>query len=168
MRRAHRAGEERALGKQTRLDAGAKVKPEEPEERSAEGTVIPVVQEVPLVSKRTVQTGRVRVEKTVSEREVVVDEPLLRHEVRIERTSIGRDVSAAEELPRIRYEGETMVVPVLEEMPVVVRRIILTEEIRITRVQREVRNPQTVEVRVEQVSIEHQDAESDIKPTSDD
>lgn len=144
------------------------MKPEEPDERFAEGTVIPVVQEVPLVNKRTVQTGRFRVEKKVSEREVVVDEPLFRQDVRIERTAIGRDVSAAEELPRIRYEGETIIVPVLEEVPVLVRRTILTEEIRITRVKREVRNPQTVEVRVEQVSIEHQDAESDIKPTSDD
>lgn len=144
------------------------MKPEEPDERFAEGTVIPVVQEVPLVNKRTVQTGRFRVEKKVSEREVVVDEPLFRQDVRIERTPIGRDVSAAEELPRIRYEGETIIVPVLEEVPVLVRRTILTEEIRITRVKREVRNPQTVEVRVEQVSIEHQDAESDTKPTSDD
>ena len=144
------------------------MKPEEPEERFAEDTVIPVVQEVPLLNKRTVQTGRFRVEKKVSEREVVVDEPLFRHDVRIERTPIGRDVSAAEELPRIRYEGETIIVPVLEEVPVLVRRTILTEEIRITRVKREVRNPQTLEVRVEQVSIEHQDAESDIKPTSDD
>jgi len=144
------------------------VKPEKPEERLAEGTTIPVVEEVPLVSKRTVQTGRFRVEKKVSEREVVVDEPLFRHEVRIERTSIGRDVSTAEELPKIRYEGETMIVPVLEEVPVLVRRIILTEEIRITRVKREVRDPQTVEVRVERVSVEHEDDESDARPTNDD
>jgi uncharacterized protein (TIGR02271 family) len=146
---------------------GVQVKPDEPEEGFAETTVIPVAHEVPVVSKRTVQTGRVRIEKTVSEREVVIDEPLLHHEVQIERTPIGRDVSAAKELQSVRYEGETMIVPVLEEVPVLVKRIILTEEIRITRVKREVRDPQTVKLRVEKVSVEHLDEESGTTPTNE-
>jgi uncharacterized protein (TIGR02271 family) len=146
---------------------GAQVKPDEPEEAFAESTVIPVVHEVPVVGKRTVQAGRVRIAKTVSEREVVIDEPLLHHEVQIARTAIGRDVSAEQELQSVRYEGETMIVPVLEEVPVLVKRIILTEEIRITRVKREVRNPQTVKLRVEKVSVEHLDEESDTTPTNE-
>jgi uncharacterized protein (TIGR02271 family) len=133
----------------------------------SDGTVIPVTEEVPVISKRTVETGRLRISRKVSEREVVLDEPLLRHEVQIERVSIGRDVPAGEQLPGIRYEGETMIVPVLEEVPVVVKKIVLTEEIRITRVGREFRDPQHVKVKVEEVSVERVADASPGNTTSD-
>jgi stress response protein YsnF len=133
----------------------------------AGGTVIPVVQEEPVITKRTVETGRLRVDRKVSEREVVLDEPLLRHEVRIERVSIGREVPASEQLPRIRYEGETMVVPVLEEVPLVVKKVVLAEEIRITQISREYRDPQHVQVKVEEVSVERVDDASAGTPTND-
>jgi uncharacterized protein (TIGR02271 family) len=136
---------------------GAEVESKKGEGRFAGGTVIPVTQEVPVISKRTVETGRLRVDRTVSEREVVLDEPLLRHEVQIERSPIGREVPDGEPLPRIRYEGETMIVPVLEEVPVVVKKTVLTEEIRITRVSREFRDPQNVKVKVEVVTVERVD-----------
>jgi uncharacterized protein (TIGR02271 family) len=128
-------------------------------------TVIPVTEEVPVISKRTVETGRLRIDRKVSEREVVLDEPLLRHEVRIERVSIGRDLPAGEQPPQVRYEGETMIVPVLEEMAVVVKKIVLTEEIRITRISREFHDPQNVKVKVEEVSVQRVDDDSADAPT---
>jgi stress response protein YsnF len=130
----------------------------------AGSTVVPVVEEVPIVGKRTVRSGSLRVDKTVSERDVVVDEPLLHRDVHVERVPIGRDVSAGEELPGIRYDGDTMVIPVLHEVAVVVKKIVLKEEIRIRRVEREVRQPQTVQVKVEEVSLVHQDEETASKP----
>jgi stress response protein YsnF len=139
--------------------------PEDPLDRS---TVVPVVEEVLIVGKRTVPAGRLRVDKTVSERDVVVDEPLLERDVQVERVPIGRDVSANEELPVIRYDGDTMIIPVLHEVPVVVKKIVLKEEIRITRVEREVRRPQTVQVKVEEVSLVHQDEESASPPDQGD
>jgi stress response protein YsnF len=153
------------------IEAGASMRsgfmPDQPEDDAARDTVVPVVEEVPSLSRRTVETGRLRVEKTVSEREVVIDEPLVRQDVHVERISIGRQLSDTEELPRVRYEGETMILPVLQELPVVVKKIVLTEEIRITRVRREVRDPQTVTVMVEEVSVEHRDDDSAGTPTSD-
>jgi stress response protein YsnF len=130
--------------------------------------VIPVTEEVPVISKRRVETGRVRVERKVSEREVVVDEALLRHEVRIERVSIGRDVPAGEQLPQMRYEGDTLIVPVLEEVPVMVKKVVLTEEVRITRVRQEFRDPQTVNIKVEEVSVRRLDDAPADTPTDDD
>jgi stress response protein YsnF len=50
-----------------------------------------------------------------------------------------------------------MIVPVLEEVPVVVKKTVLTEEIRITRVSREFRDPQNVKVKVEVVTVERVD-----------
>jgi stress response protein YsnF len=140
--------------------------PEDPLDRST--VVVPVVEEVLIVGKRTVRAGRLRVDKTVSERDVVIDEPLLERDVQVERVPIGRDVSANEELPVIRYDGDTMIIPVLHEVPVVVKKIVLKEEIRITRVEREVRRPQTVQVKVEEVSLVHQDEESASPPDQGD
>jgi len=124
------------------------------EKTDQEAIVIPVVQEELTVDKRTVPSGRgVRVTKTVSERAVVLDEPLLHDEVQIERTPIGREVSGAN-LPGIRREGDTLIVPVLEEVPVLAKRIMLVEEIRITRCRREVSNPQRLVLKTEHVSVE--------------
>lgn len=50
-----------------------------------------------------------------------------------------------------------MVVPVLEEIMVVEKRTILKEELRITSTRREVREPQRVVLRKEEVSVEHFD-----------
>jgi len=82
-------------------------------------TVIPVVQEELVVSKRVVETGHgIRVTKTVSEREEIVDELLAREDVVVERVRVNQVVDVAN-LPGTRYEGETMIVPALEEVLIV-------------------------------------------------
>jgi stress response protein YsnF len=130
------------------------MKSEDVEVRDADDLIVPVVAEVPTVGKRTIETGRgVRVTKTVSERAVIVDEPSSSEEVKIERRAIGQEV-AASDLPAIRQEGDTLIVPVLEEVPVLIKRIMLIEEIRITRSRREISNPQRLVLNVEQVSVE--------------
>ncbi|MBA2350793.1 MAG: YsnF/AvaK domain-containing protein [Burkholderiales bacterium] len=123
-------------------------------------TVIPVVREELVVSKRVVETGQgIRVTKTVSEREEIVDELLARDDVVFERVSLNQ-VVAATEIPDVRYEGETMIVPILEEILVVEKRTILKEELRISRRHYEVREPQRVVLRSEEVSIEQFDERS--------
>ncbi|MDQ3196482.1 MAG: YsnF/AvaK domain-containing protein [Pseudomonadota bacterium] len=123
-------------------------------------TVIPVVREELVVSKRVVETGQgIRVTKTVSEREEIVDELLARDDVVFERVSLNQ-VVAATEIPDVRYEGETMIVPILEEILVVEKRTILKEELRISRRHYEVREPQRVVLRSEEASIEQFDERS--------
>lgn len=121
---------------------------------SKDQDAIPVVREELAIGKRMVETGKgVRVSKTVSEREEVVDELLARDDVAVERVSIDRVVDAAS-VPAVRHEGETMIVPVLEEVLFVEKRLMLKEELRITSKRREVRNPQRVVLRSEEVSVE--------------
>src|SRR5687768_11672753 len=91
--------------------------------------VIPVMVEELDVQKRTVETGRLRITKVVHEREEIVDDPFFREEVIIERVPINRYVE--EPIP-VRYEGDTMIVSLLEEIPVIEKRLLLTEELRIT------------------------------------
>lgn len=114
-------------------------------------TVIPLVAEELSVGKRTVVTGGVRLTKRVSEREETVDEPLLRTDVQVERIPINQMVAAA---PQPRYEGDVYVVPVLEEVLIVEKRLMLKEEIRIQRTQTETHQPQQVTVRAEEVVLE--------------
>jgi stress response protein YsnF len=117
----------------------------------------PVMEEDVRVGKRVIDTGRgVRLHKTVVEREQVLDEPLLQDRLEVEHVQIGRLVSESDQ-PQVRYEGDTLVVPVLEEVLVVQKQLMLKEEVRIVRRREEVRKPETVVLRSEQVQVERFD-----------
>jgi uncharacterized protein (TIGR02271 family) len=125
---------------------------------------IPVVAEQLAVGTRTVDTGRgVRIHKTVIEQPVTIDERLVRDEVEIKHVAVDRIV-ALEEAPTTRHEGDTMIVPILEEVLVVERRVRIKEELHITRIQREETHREAVVLKAEQVSIERFD-ESGPPPT---
>jgi uncharacterized protein (TIGR02271 family) len=117
----------------------------------------PVHQETLHIEKRIADTGRgVRVHKTVTEHEHIVDEPLLHDELEVEHIVIGALVAETNP-PRMRYEGDTLVVPVLEEVLVVQKQLRLKEEVRITRHRRETHAPQTIVLRSEEVEVERFD-----------
>jgi uncharacterized protein (TIGR02271 family) len=113
--------------------------------------VVPVVAEELEVRKRSVETGGVRVSKVVHEREEVVDEPLFREEVDVERVAINRAVDGP---VATRQEGDVTIVPVLEEVLVVEKRLMLKEELRITRRRVEEHRPQRVSLRTEDATVE--------------
>jgi uncharacterized protein (TIGR02271 family) len=116
-----------------------------------EPVVVPVVEEEVSLDRRWVETGRVRVSKRVNERVEVVDEPLLLEEVHVERVPVDRVVDGP--VP-VRYEGDTMIVPLFEEVLVVEKRLVLKEELRITKRRREERSPQEVTLRSEEARVE--------------
>ncbi|HEX6289980.1 MAG TPA: YsnF/AvaK domain-containing protein [Herpetosiphonaceae bacterium] len=118
---------------------------------------IPVIREEAVVRTREVEGGGVRVHKTVNEREEVVELPTLREDVDVERVAIGRVVEAA---PEVREEGDTLIIPVLEEMLVVEKRLVLKEEIRITRRRSTEVEQARVVLNEEQVTIERLDERS--------
>jgi len=132
-----------------------------PTNRGSDQTIIPVVREELEVDKRMVETGKgARVRKTVSEREQIVDEPLLREEVTVERVEFNEVIEGAE-IPITRHEGETTIVPILEEILIIEKCTVLKGEVRITRHRREVREPQKVVLRTDEVSVEHFDESVD-------
>lgn len=112
--------------------------------------VVPVVEERVKAETRTVETGVVEIRKRVHERTEVVDQPLHSEEVEIERVPVNRVVT---EPMSIRYEGETTIIPLLEEVLVVEKRLLLREEVHIRKVHKEVHNPQEVLLREERVEI---------------
>ena len=115
-------------------------------------TTIPVWQEELQVGSRKVETGKgVRIRKTVSEEERIIDPPLMHEELSVETVPIGEWVESGMP-PQARYEGDTFIVPVLEEVVVVQKRLRLKEEMRITRRKQETRTPQSVMLRSERKS----------------
>jgi len=125
--------------------------------------VMPVIAEALNVEKREVEHA-VRVSKTVRTEDVVVDEPLHREDISVEHIMVNRYIE--EPLP-IRYEGDTTIVPLVEEVLVVEKRLLLREEIRITRQKSTVNNPQTYTLRREDVHVEREGESSESKPSID-
>jgi stress response protein YsnF len=122
---------------------------------------LPVFREEVQVDKRLVDTGRgVRIHKTVAEHPCHIDERLLRDEVEVSHVPVDRIVPL-DAAPATRYEGETLVVPILEEVLVVERRVRIKEELRITRTRREEHHAETVMLKSEQVSVERFDEAGD-------
>jgi stress response protein YsnF len=132
-----------------------------PNPDNQESIVIPVIQEEAWVEKRTVDTGRgVRIHKTVVEHPYQIDERLLREGVEVSHVPVDRIV-ALDQAPVTRYEGDTLIVPIVEEVLVVERRLRIKEELRITRTRREERHAETVMLKAEQVSVERFDESGD-------
>ena len=119
--------------------------------RAGEAVVVPVVAEQVSVDKRTVERGRVRVQKVVREDVQVVEQPLAHEEVAVERVPVNRVVEGP---VSVRQEGDTVIVPVVEEVLVVEKRLMLREEVRVTKRRVETRTAHEVPVRREEVRIE--------------
>ena len=105
-------------------------KPDPRTSRSEETRVIPLVEEELSVGKREVERSRVRVHVLVDEHEEVVRQELARDEVTIER--IPQNVRLTD-IPQMRTEGTTTIIPVVEEVIVTEKMLMLVEEIHIHR-----------------------------------
>lgn len=120
-----------------------------------EARVIPVVEESLVLRKQTLERGAVRVHMTVGEREVVVDEPLAEDRVTVERVAINQPIDKP---VRPRVEGDTTIIPVMKEVLLVRKQLMLVEEVRLTKTRVEVRQPQTVILRTEEAHVERVDS----------
>jgi uncharacterized protein (TIGR02271 family) len=117
-------------------------------EQTQEDPTLRLLAEEVQVTKETVETGRVHVSTQTHEREVLIAEDLARERVEIEKVPVGRRINA---VPEVRQDGDTTIVPVVEEILVVERHLMLKEEIRIKRVR-------TIERHQETVVLRHQEA----------
>jgi uncharacterized protein (TIGR02271 family) len=114
--------------------------------------VIPVIHEEAEVGIRTVETGAgVRVQKRSREEEQVVDVPLIHEQVAVERVPIDRDVDAP---VAVRHVGDTIIVPVMQEVLVVRKQLRLVEELHIRKTRTERRDPRTIVLRKEDATVE--------------
>jgi stress response protein YsnF len=115
---------------------------------------IKVVEEQLDVQRRRAEVGAVRVRLATSVRTDIVDAPVVARTFEVERIERNAVVQAEREP---WYEGEVLVVPVYEE--VVVRQLVLKEELRIVPTFRVQPAAQAVELKSQSVVIERRDAE---------
>ena len=133
------------------VDSG--VSPVRPSEASsAAAVVVPVIEEYAVVTREKVESGRVRLVKSVQEHDELVDLQLQHDEVEVERIAVNQFVADKAALPTFRYEGDTLIIPVLRE--VVVTRVLVVEEIRVTKRQVTAAHTERVPLRREQVQVE--------------
>jgi uncharacterized protein (TIGR02271 family) len=121
-----------------------------PDSGDAREIVVPLLEEQLSVSKRVMAKSRVQISTVTRQYEELVDELLTREHVEIERTPIGRRVN---DVPRVREEGDTTIVPVVEEVVVVQRQLILKEEVRIRRVRETERHQERVTLRKQEATV---------------
>ena len=101
--------------------------------------------------KERVETGRVRVRVVTREREETVEVPLMSERVEVERVPIGREIDA---VPPRRQEGDTTIVPVVEEVVVLQRKLVLREELRLRLVRTTEQHRENVVLRRQEAVIE--------------
>ncbi len=118
--------------------------------------VIPVVREEAEIHKAVQKTGSVRIQKTVHEKEEKIRETLLVETAEIERVPKNLLVDT---MPSVRTEGEVTVIPVVEEVLVMTKRLRLVEELRVTKRRSAVEHEETVTLLSEEVTVERHNAQ---------
>ena len=118
-------------------------------------TVLPLAEETVSVERRVVETGRVRVSLRTETEAREVSETLHSESVEVEHVPVNRTLGLDEAAPEPRRGADGgWIIPVVEEVLVVERRLVLREELhlRVRRVAEEFR--ETVPLRRQRVEIE--------------
>ena len=101
--------------------------------RAGESVTLPVIEETARIGKRMVETGRVWVQTRTETREQVLRETLRSDAVEVTRVPIDRVIADGETAPIVRTENGVTIIPVLEEVLVVEKRLVLKEEVHLRR-----------------------------------
>jgi stress response protein YsnF len=114
---------------------------------------IPLVEERLITSKRVIETGRVKVTTVAEEQESLVREKLTRTVFDVERVAVNREVECA---PPVREEGDSTIISVVQEVLVVTKKLVVTEELRIRRRQIIEEHTQPVTLRTQRAIVERE------------
>lgn len=112
---------------------------------------IPVIEERARIDKQTVERAVVRISTSIKQTEHILSETLRHEEVEIQRVPVNKEVDA---MPGVRQEGDVVVIPVVEERAVLVKRLVLIEELHVRRqvIEKIVQTP--VSLRCTEISVE--------------
>ena len=118
---------------------------------SDDAEVILMLEEQLRVVKQQIETGRVRVRIVTETDTTIANAELQSESFEVERIPIGRHIS---DFPEIVDDGDTMIVPVIEEVLVVEKRLILKEELHIRRLRSSKTIEQPVVLRRQRAEVE--------------
>jgi uncharacterized protein (TIGR02271 family) len=122
---------------------------ESPDDKARE-TVIPLFEEEFAVSKRVIPKSRVQVSRVTHRHEQLIDELLHHQQIVVERIPVDKPVDV---MPSIQDDGETIVVPIVEEVLRVERYLVLKEEVHVRRVRTTDRYQESVTLRKHEAVI---------------
>jgi len=124
--------------------------------QTGDRVTVPVLEERLGAETRAVDLGELRVHKRVETEEARVTQEVTRDDLLVERVPINRPLEA----PAVsRVEGDWYVVPVMEEVLVVRKQLMLKEEVRIRR--QPVTEAQEVRATLRRERVELEDATRD-------
>ncbi len=135
--------------------------PHDPPTAHQEADTIRLMAEEARVDTRLVERERVRVHVSTDEYDETIETLLMRQDVVVDRVPLGHDVNVA---PQVRQDGNTIIVPVLEERIVVTKQLVLKEELHIRIDVTRTPEAHTVRLRREHATIERDDP-THSKPT---
>ena len=96
-----------------------------------EKAVLSLIAEIARIDKRAVETGRVRVSTRTETVDEVLRENLRSDMVGVTRVAVNRTLAEGEVPPVVREEDGVTIIPVLEEILVVEKRLVLREEVHV-------------------------------------
>lgn len=125
-----------------------------------------VVEERARVDIRQVEGDRVRVSTHTHLVEEHLRESLVSDNVEVTRVPVNRTLEQGEEVPGVRTEGLVTIIPVVEEIVVVEKRLLFKEEVHVllNRTSQEVDIPVTLRKQVARVERTGPDSSSDAEP----
>lgn len=91
---------------------------------------IPLVEERARIEKREVERNRVTIRTATTEHHQVLAEALRREKADIRRVAVNQEIDA---MPGVRTEGDVTIIPIVEERAVLVKRLVLVEELHVQR-----------------------------------
>ena len=124
------------------------------EQVTTETQTIELLEETLRVAKRTVERGRVRVSVLTETEQRQVRETLRSSRVEVEHVAVGRRLEAGEAMPQSRTENDVLIIPVVEEMLVMEKRLVVVEEMHIRIVQSQEAIEQAVPLRRQRAEVE--------------
>ena len=94
--------------------------------------IIRVHQEALHISKEVVEKRKIQIHKNVHTETVTHDIPLLNETIKIEHIDFNKEIT---EIPKVRVEGNVTIIPVIEEVAMVTKKLMLVKEVYLTKEQ---------------------------------
>jgi uncharacterized protein (TIGR02271 family) len=121
----------------------------------ADKIVVPVIAEELALKIRRVERGKVQIHKRLETHEELIYTPTICEQVDVERIAINR-LLLDDVAPEVHFENGVLIIPLVEEVLAPEKRLMLREEVRISKRRIETITPRKVVLRREVVDIVRQ------------
>ncbi len=114
---------------------------------------VKVIEEFATVDREIIETGKVRITKTVSEETIGINVPIVNESYEVRHVSVPYKVLDEPPVSLVR-QGDTTIITVVREISVVVKKYEVIEEIHITRSVTETPLTHEISLRKEHVHVD--------------